>query len=152
MINLDVSIVIVGKIRSGKSTFAKSISKCLNFPIASFGEYLVDYSKQKNLPIHREVLQNLGNDLVREDSSDFLNKVVSYNGSPNKVIFEGVRHKTIFDEIKNISEKSFAIYLDINEEIRLQRFIQQEKEIDLKSNAINDFYERNNHQVEQEIE
>lgn len=152
MKQLDLSIIIVGKICSGKSTLAKDFAKWIEYPTASFGGYLYDFSVQNRLPIDRIALQDLGVELIKNDHVSFLNNVINFKTeNEKKLIFEGVRHKVILDEIRKISKQSFAIYLDVSEETRLDRFIHREKEIDT-DNAEVDFFSRSNHPVEQELD
>ena len=152
MADLDLTLIIIGKICSGKSTLAKDFSKWLHFPIASFGSYLTDYSKKNNLQTDRESLQDLGHKFISENHSLFLHNVIkNTTDMPKNLIFEGVRHKVILDEIKNTSRMSFSIFLDAKEEVRLQRFIKREKDMD-KNNAEDDFYSRSNHKVELEVD
>lgn len=153
MENLELSLIIIGKICSGKSTLANDFKKWLKIPSASFGGYLAYYSKQNNLSVERESLQDLGNQFIKNDSSEFLKKVMNFS-DPNaaRFIFEGVRHKVIFDEVKAISKVSFSIFLDANEDVRRERFINREKDIDRKNHAPIDFEKLSQHPVEQEVD
>lgn len=152
MKKLDLSIIIIGKICSGKSTLAKDFSRWVDYPIASFGSYLKDYSESNNLSIDRAALQNLGNSFIHQEPNQFLLDVINHkNEKSTKLIFEGVRHQVILDEIRNLSLKSFAIFLDATEQIRLERFLNREKDID-QSHAELDFQESSQHAVEQEVE
>ncbi|HNP22618.1 MAG TPA: AAA family ATPase [Panacibacter sp.] len=153
MVKINLSILIIGKICSGKSTLAKDFSNWLNFPIASFGGYLEKYSKEHNLATTREALQDLGAKMIEENHEKFLNNVILHTiENPTKLIFEGVRHKVIVDDIKNGSEKTFSIFLDVNEDIRIERFINRQKSIDGNANAADDFYKRSAHKVERELD
>jgi dephospho-CoA kinase len=153
MERIDLSILIMGKICSGKSTLAKDFSKWLNYPIASFGSYLENYALANGLSTNRESLQNLGAHMIEEDHESLLNNVVLHTTlKPERLIFEGVRHKVIYDDIKRKSDKFFSLYLDVREDIRIERFIRREKFIDKNANAIDDFYKRSNHHVEQELD
>lgn len=153
MEKLDLSLVIIGKICSGKSTLARDFSKWVRFPIASFGGYLAAYSKNQGLSVEREALQDLGTSFIENDHNKFLHNVIKFSAKDSRnFIFEGVRHKVIFDEIKKISTQTFSLFLDAKEEVRLERFVKREKEIDNLINAESDFYERSRHKVEQEID
>lgn len=152
MKKLDLAIVIIGKICSGKSTLAKDFSKWVNIPKASFGGYLEDLSLRKGMPTDRVSLQNLGAHFIESAPVSFLNDVINYKtANDTKIIFEGVRHTIVLDEIRKISKQTFAIYLDVDEATRLKRFVSREKDMD-QNNAEIDFYDRSNHPVEQEAE
>jgi cytidylate kinase len=149
---METSILIIGKICSGKSTLAKDISRWLNFPMASFGKYLAEYSKNNSLPINREAFQELGNSFIQKDHSGFLNSVIDFTGNQQKMIFEGVRHNVIFDDISSLSKNTLSIYLDVSEPLRLERFINREKDIDSAIRAEADFHRYNSHPVEKEVD
>lgn len=155
MEKISLSILIIGKICCGKSTLAKDFSKWLSCPIASFGGYLEKYSIGNGLPSNREALQNLGESMIEKDYTSFLNNVILHSTGaeyPSKLIFEGVRHKVVMDEIRERSDKMFSIYLDVSEEVRIDRFIKREKSIDARENAASDFYNRSKHKVEKELD
>lgn len=152
MAELDISIIIVGKICSGKSTLAKNLSRALKFPIASFGGFLKEFSVLNDLPVGREFLQDLGTKFIETNHVQFLKDVIDFTpGKPNCIIFEGVRHRVIFDEIKASSKNTFSIYLDVTENLRRNRFVKREKDIDANFNAEADFDKRSGHVVEQEV-
>lgn len=149
----DVSILIIGKICSGKSTLANDLSLWLNTPKCSFGRYLLNYAQENKLQTDRDALQALGDSLIRDDHSKFLSDVVIYSGSKSrKMIFEGVRHEAILQDIRKMSKNSLSIFLDVKEEIRLQRFVNREKDIDEGHKANDDFFRYSSHPVEQEVE
>ncbi len=152
MKKIDLAIVIIGKICSGKSTLSKKLSSELNIPIASFGNYLYTISQEMSLPTDRESLQDLGTKLINESYRDFLENVITHvPNQTNKLIFEGVRHKVIFEEIKRISNRMISFYLEVENKERLRRFLNREKVIDLSANE-DTFNERNKHQVESEVD
>lgn len=150
---MDLSIIIIGKICSGKSTLAKDFSNWLKMPIASFGKYLAEHSRTNGLKVEREALQDLGESFIKDDYSQFLDSVIDFTGKQNKkMIFEGVRHRVIFDKIKSISNNTLSIYLDCKEDVRYERFLKREKEIDSSANAEVDFYRFSSHSVEKDVE
>ena len=89
--------------------------------------------------------------MIEENHEKFLNNVILYTiENPTKLIFEG-GYKVIVDDIKNGSEKTFS-FLDVNEDIRIERFINRQKSIDGNANAADDFYKRSAHKVERELD
>lgn len=148
-----VSIIIIGKICSGKSTLANDLSKWLGIPKCSFGRYLFNYAKDRNMQTDRDALQALGESLIEKDHEAFLKDVIAFGGINNeKMIFEGVRHHSILTDIKASSDNSLSIFLDVKEDVRLQRFVNREKDIDEGHKAIGDFYRYSAHPVEHEVE
>ena len=153
MKKLNKSIVIIGRISSGKTTLAEAISRELDVPIASFGKYLVHYSSLKGIKImDRSTLQDLGNKLIQKNSNKFLRDVIEFTtNKPKSMIFEGVRHKIIFSEIKENSHSTFSIFLDIDQKERYTRMVKRGKDSDRVKN-FEDFEKMDNHIVEMEID
>lgn len=149
---INTTIGIVGKICSGKSTVASKLKNYYNTPIVSFGSYLFEYSKNNNLLVDRTSLQNLGNKFIQEDSNLFLNKVLdSQSFDPNKIIIEGIRHISIYNELRKMSQTAFFAFIDAPIEIRYQRYLKRQKESD-KQISFNEFEEMDKHIVESETD
>ena len=146
-------ILLIGKISSGKSSIAKLLeSSNSESLIISFGGYLKYYCEQNNLKIERETLQNIGNSFIKSNPDLFLNNVIEFNEpSPNKlIIFEGIRHESIFNSICKKYNNNISVFLDIDKEIRYSRYKKRNKDID-KPTSYAEFIELDNHEVEQEV-
>lgn len=145
-------IIISGRISSGKSTFAILIAKQFGFPIASFGGYLTYYCKKNNLKTDRETLQNVGERFIQTNPQLFLENVITYFiGDSESIIIEGVRHKIIFDELLQLSENAFPIFIDADQQTRYERYINRNKVSDIIV-SFKQFLVIDNHPVEMEIE
>src|ERR1700748_391819 len=153
MKTLENSIVIgiSGRISSGKSTIAKRIHKHLNASIMSFGKFLMDYSIERELPITRDDLQSLGEHFVKADSTRFLQDVLdSQDFIPPIVIIEGIRHKSIYNEIKRRSTQTLFIFIDVPMNLRYQWYNERIKDCDKKV-SLEKFQNIDSHPVEVEI-
>jgi adenylate kinase family enzyme len=149
----DVSIIIIGKICSGKSTLANDLSQWLAVPKCSFGRYLADYASRNSVATDRDALQTLGESMIEKDHAGFLDNVILFGGrSSGRIIFEGVRHRSIFEGIRERSQNSLSIFLDVAEDVRLKRFINREKQIDEGHKSEADFVRYNAHPVENEVD
>lgn len=145
-------ITISGRISSGKSYAAELLHNKLGFPVASFGGYLKYYCEQKNLPADRKSLQDVGEKLIEKYPRQFIVDVIShFIGNSDEIILEGVRHKSIFDEIKNITEKHLSIFIDANLQTRYDRYHKRNKDLD-NVKTFEQFMIFDNHSVELEIE
>ena len=142
------SIIIIGRICSGKSSLARSLSESLNIPKASFGGYLVELAPEFNLKVSRDSLQNLGQSLINSNPEKFLADVIEFSGSSEEMIFEGVRHKIIKEKIEQISRAAISFYIEVPTEVRLQRCVERG---DINISKV-EFDQWDNHIVEQEIE
>jgi cytidylate kinase len=149
---LNISVVLVGRICSGKSYFGKPLSDATSVPIASFGKYLNHFSGINGLPADRNSLQNLGEKFVSTDHVNFLNEVIKYFiADTSNLIFDGVRHNKILDRIYEISNETICIFLDATQEIRFDRFNTRQKSSDARK-SFEEFIKIDTHPVEMETE
>jgi dephospho-CoA kinase len=149
---VNIAIAIIGRISSGKSTFAKELSNHYNITIASFGSYLRYYCENMGIKTDRETLQNIGEELIQYNPKILLNNVITYSRQEtNDFIFEGVRHFVIFEELKNISNKYFTVFIDADQTTRFQRYLERNKDSDVNK-TFEQFIASDNHPVELEIE
>lgn len=122
MENYFKTVIISGKIASGKTTLAKKLAEELNAIFISFGDFLRYQSIQNNQEPTREYLQNLGiNYISKYGHQGFVSLVFNHfsnlsTNTTNYFIVDGVRHIPIFEEIRKISKKTILIYLDIDKE------------------------------------
>lgn len=140
------TIVISGKIASGKTTLAKRLVTEFNAEYISFGEYIRNEATKQGYKLSRENLQNLGEYLINKNGYyNFVLNVFNYFTNPfqsdNKIIvIEGVRHVDILKEIKKISRTNITIFLDI-EKNQLCKNIEHRDSFD--SQTLNRFLEHN---------
>jgi len=150
--DIDIAIAIVGRISSGKSTFAKELSKSYNITIASFGSYLKHYCETNSFKTDRKTLQQIGDEFINKEPEMLLSNVIKhFNQGSNSLIFEGVRHRVIFDELKRISRRYISIFIDADQITRYRRYCEREKETDINK-TWEEFIVIDNHAVELEIE
>lgn len=150
---LKTAIIICGRISSGKTHVANQIRKNFGFPVASFGSYLKHYCEMKNFPTDRKSLQEIGEQFIRANPQQFLNDVINYFiGDDDTIIVEGVRHRIIFDSIKNLANNCLSIFIEADQKIRYDRYCFRRKESDSESITTDQFLIADNHRVELEIE
>jgi dephospho-CoA kinase len=149
---INIAIAIIGRISSGKSTFAMELSNHYNITIASFGSYLKNYCENKGLKTDRETLQNIGEDFINNKPISLLWNVVTFSRqNSNDFIFEGVRHLMILEELKKSSKKYFSVFIDADHDTRFERYLERNKDSD-KNKTLEQFNYSDNHPVELEIE
>lgn len=147
METIDNAIILTGMTCCGKSTIANILAEKSRFKKVSFGGYLFGYAKERGIETKKENLQILGQGFIDEDPKLFLDGVIEYSNPGNLVIFEGVRHFSIFDEIKRRSKKITSIFIDVPFDERLRRFNEREND-NITSQK---FLDLDNHKVESEI-
>jgi cytidylate kinase len=152
MKSIKISIIIIGRICSGKTTYSKEIAKFLDIRTKSFGAYLKYYCELNGIAVNRENLQKIGEEYIKTQPKIFLEKVLSFEDDGSDIIIiEGVRHKIIFDELLQLSENIFPIFIDADQQTRYQRYINRNKESDIIV-SLKQFLAIDNHPVEMEIE
>lgn len=114
------TIVISGKIASGKTTLANRLVSEFNAKYISFGTYVRYEATQRGIELSRENLQNLGEYIINKDgyinfTLNVFNHFIDSSQYNNEIIvIEGVRHIEVLKEIKRISRNNVTIFLNTN--------------------------------------
>lgn len=117
-----------GPIASGKTTIAKSLSKALEWKYASFGDFVRAEAvlRGKNLE-SREVLQEIGNDLISQGWGIFCKAVLDGADwkSGEGLVIDGIRHVDGMQVLKGIVVPLdvYLIYITIDKDVRSQRLV-----------------------------
>lgn len=145
-------ITISGRISSGKTYAANLIKTELCLPVASFGGYLKHYCEKNNLTTDRKTLQDTGESLVSEDPEQFVVDVIThFIGTSDRIILEGVRHKSILEAVNQLTENRVSVFIDANLETRYKRYFERNKDMD-GVKTFEQFKIADSHSVEMEIE
>ena len=115
----SIIIGFSGKIGSGKTTLSMAVAKALNWPHASFGNYVREVVRQRGIEESRKVLQEIGASLV-ENPDEFCHSLLEQSGwKPGQhLIVDGVRHAKIVDALHRATEPS-RVFLVFVENFRL---------------------------------
>jgi cytidylate kinase len=122
-------IEFTGQRGSGKTTISESVAKVLNWPRASFGEYLRAAAKRQGVGDATENLQELGATLA-QDPDRFCDAVLTFSkweaGEP--LVVEGIRHQEILDSLRRkvAPLEVRLVYLELDETERLRRLTERE--------------------------
>lgn len=160
-LKLDKAYLFIGEIASGKSTLAKRFSEEFHVPHVSFGKYLLSYCEENGLlddvneeGEKRKVLQDTGQQLVEKNPEEFINNVVTHQAKgASVVIFDGVRHKVIWDAISKASDSIIGFFIDVPDLVRYERYRTRIKDIDNnKDETFESFMSKGEHEAESEIQ
>lgn len=146
---IDHSILIIGRINAGKSSLIERISEHFNIPVTSFG-CMIKNLIQVDSPT-RSQLQDFGHrKFTKEGARKILDNAIDFsnNKTAKIIIFDGVRHKTVLEEINKISQKTFVIFLDADKKTRYER----SREDSGHSITFEEFQKIDEHPIEQEID
>lgn len=145
-------ITISGRISSGKSFAADLIKKEFELPVASFGGYLRHYCGKNNLPNDRKTLQDTGEAIVKENPKQFLENVLAhFIGSADKIVLEGVRHKSILEVVNQLTQNRLSVFVEADLQTRYKRYFERNKDSD-DVKTFEQFKIADSHSVEMEIE
>jgi adenylate kinase family enzyme len=103
-----IVVGIIGKIRSGKSSLSQNLSQNLNWPHVSFGDEVRRIAKQRGLELSREVLQDIGQDLVENRAQEFCEAVLAQaEWQPgDSLIVDGIRHLKVVEILRELVRPS----------------------------------------------
>ena len=138
-----------GQMGSGKSRLSSDVAKALGWSYASFGDYIRSIALSQGLDDTREVLQELGADLVNKDAEDFCRSLLAYynwrSGEP--LIIDGLRHKEIADALRRLVAplEIRIVLLEVDKETRKAR-LAKEKQRDFEM-----FEEVHKHPTEMQV-
>ena len=125
-VKLGRSLMVAGRIASGKTSLAKVLSHRLGVRRVSFGPVI-----RGMLPAARSLtrrrLQDHGQRTIEARGADWLlHEVLERCGVPTEceanVVFDGVRHKSMVDEIRSASRMSCLVFVDARPHVRLHRY------------------------------
>ncbi|MBE7467631.1 MAG: AAA family ATPase [Anaerolineales bacterium] len=126
------AVAVCGHICSGKSSVIAHLSKSYNWNVISFGKYIRHLALTQGLSPTREVYQTLGQEVVsRGDPHQFLHQVIRFNQPASEVhLFDGIRHVSVFDALRQVYDDTLVIFLDLSHEQRYRRFMARAAEDD----------------------
>ncbi len=116
-----------GEIASGKSHISSAMAQTLKAPRASFGDYVRLEAQRRGLTASREILQDVGAQLISEGWEKFCQSVISstsWQPSQNLVI-DGVRHIEAISTIRSLIQPMvlFHIFVEVDDSIREKRLL-----------------------------
>jgi cytidylate kinase len=122
---VGVVVGIVGKIRSGKSSLSRSLADELKWPFVSFGDQVRSVAHQRGLDNSREVLQEVGENLVETEPRKFCEAVLAQaDWQPGQsLIVDGIRHLKIVEILRDFVRPSVLrlIYVKTADDVRESR-------------------------------
>jgi len=127
-LNFSNVIGIAGKMGSGKTDFAKRLSQELQIPRSSFGAFIRSEAYKRKQSLERTSLQKLGDQMIKELTPyGFLLEFQEMIPDSQLHILDGVRHREIWEQIVEQTPKTFLVFFDIHDEVRLERLIARDQ-------------------------
>lgn len=122
----SIIIGFSGKIGSGKTTLSAAVAKALNWPCASFGDYVREVARRQGIETSRKMLQEIGALLVENPDEFCLSLLEQYGWKPGQhLIVDGIRHAKIIYALRKVTEPSrvFLIFVEVDEKVRKKRLL-----------------------------
>jgi len=128
-------ICLSSRMGAGKSTLANSLASSLGWGHVSFGDYVREIARQRGSDQSREVLQQIGEELISMNVQSFSQTVISQVDWQKGCVIDGIRHIQVLRAIKGIVRPlpTFLVFVDIDESIRRKRLHERgmtDKQID----------------------
>ena len=127
-VKLGHSVMVAGRIASGKSSIAGALSRCLGARLVPFGPVIKDMlaATAARSPIRRR-LQDHGQRIIETKGADWLlQEALERRGVPPgceaDVVFDGVRHVSMVSKIRSASRTSCLVFIDAGRHVRLRRY------------------------------
>jgi dephospho-CoA kinase len=118
-------IVISGRFGAGKTTLARATAASLGGGYAGFGATIKRIALERSLPITREYLQALGEQLVRERAEELCRRVIAEREALGaaRTVIDGLRHKEVYEILRRLSEpkRLLCIFIDLPDDLRIAR-------------------------------
>jgi adenylate kinase family enzyme len=122
---MSTVLALSGKIASGKSTLANEFAKEVGWPCVSFGDYVRSVARDRGLVESREILQEVGDKLIRTNLEGFCQSVLAQaDWKPGQaLVIEGVRHAEVNTVLRSLvaPSKYVLAYLKVDDQIRKDR-------------------------------
>jgi dephospho-CoA kinase len=123
---MSTVLALAGKQNSGKSTIGLSVAQKMNWPYASFGDYVRCITQERALDDTRENWQLVGEELVRTNMKGFCEAVLSRASGWKRgdaLVIDGVRHVEVNELLKELvaPSKYILTYIEVDEELRKSR-------------------------------
>jgi dephospho-CoA kinase len=122
---MSTVIALSGKIASGKSRLANEFAKEVGWPCVSFGDYVRSVAKSRGLIESREILQEVGDELIRTNLESFCESVLAQADwkRGQALVIEGVRHAEVNTLLRSLVAPSRYVlaYLKVDDQVRKRR-------------------------------
>lgn len=120
-----LAIGLVARPASGKTTLAEELAATLRWPRVSFGDYVRSVARERNLPLSRESLQELGTALIAAGWDGFVEAVLrqASRADGQGLVIDGIRHHMAIRTLRTAVAplRLCVVYLEVPNETRLER-------------------------------
>jgi dephospho-CoA kinase len=124
-------IVVSGRIASGKTTFAENLAEKLRLTRTGFGDEVKARARANGLPETREVLQEIGAELVESHAEEFCQAVLRRGNfvAGCGIVIDGIRHVEILDLLRRLvlPQPLFHIHIASPDELRKSRLQERDR-------------------------
>jgi Dephospho-CoA kinase len=127
---LGIAIALAGSLASGKTQLARQLCDKCHMSCASFGPVIIREAKGRGISLTRRGLQDLGEAIESElGPSHLVDRALELAQiTPQaQVVFDSVRHDSVWREIRNRYSSSFLIYLEVPQSVAIARLVARDR-------------------------
>jgi dephospho-CoA kinase len=122
---MGANFVFCGPLGSGKTNVSKIVAQETGAGWTSFGATLKKIAAERTIPIDREHLQALGEEMVSRMPVGFCRRVFDEAEPQGQrdIVVDGLRHAEIFPILQRLSQprRLLCIFVDVTDRIRFER-------------------------------
>jgi len=147
---MGMVVGLSGGIASGKTTTARFLEKEHKFVYLRYSLLMKQLLEEQAQPVNDATLLAIGQKLEEELGGHGVSNLLmrDYDSSKNYVI-DGLRHISDYEYFRaRFEDEFFLLYLDIPEQVRMERFMNRGGERDVSKKT---FLERSRHIMEHEV-
>lgn len=120
-----------GRISSGKTTVSQAVAEALQWPRASFGDFVRTVASNRGLAVDsREVLQEIGVSLISKGWPEFCRDVLAAAGwqPGSAIVVDGIRHAEAVQHLSEIvAPLPFVlVHVRVDEQVRNERLLRRD--------------------------
>jgi len=120
-----------GQIGSGKTTVSQTVSQALQWPRASFGDFVRSVAISRGVAVEsREILQEIGASLISKGWPEFCRDVLTAVGweRGSSIVVDGIRHAEAVQHLSEIVAPLpfILVHVNIDEQARNVRLLRRD--------------------------
>lgn len=129
-------IILIGLPGSGKTTATNYLRGEFNLESLSAGDVVRDLCQKRGLPTTRDNLNICGGVLLNQQGYGHFGQLLLNKVTNNVAVIEGVRPIEVVKWLKNEVESTFVVFVDVAEEVRMNRLLTRGEDMSIFKKTI----------------
>ena len=125
VVSKPAAIVLASRIGAGKSTLAQALKSSSGYQVFTFGQYVAQIARVRNIVVNRAALQDLGQHLVSSDPASFTKGALTGVDLSAGVIIDGLRHQSVLEQIRLLANPVpvIVVFIRTERKVRIDRLM-----------------------------